>query len=282
MTRVAVITDSTADIPHDIAEDRGLRVVPMTVTFGEDSFISGVTMDPERFYERLEASDELPSTSQPAPAWFEEAYADAADHGADEVVSVHLSSELSGTVELARKVAVDAPLPVTVVDTRQTGGTLALAVFAALRAAERGDGADAVADVARAVAGDAQLFFVVDDLTYLKMGGRLSGAQAWVGSVLRVKPLLTIEDGRVVPLEKVRTWSRAITRLGELSSAHADGRPCDVIVTHALAPERAREVWEALGSGVEIRDRLDTVIGPVVGSHAGPGTVGVAVSARRD
>lgn len=282
MTRVAVITDSTADIPLDMAEDRGLRVVPMTVTFGEDSFISGVTMGSERFYERLEASDELPSTSQPAPAWFEEAYADAADQGADEVVSIHLSSELSGTVELARKVAVDAPLPVTVVDSRQTGGALALAVLAAVRAVDRGGDAAAVAEVARAVAADAQLFFVVDDLTYLKMGGRLSGPQALLGSVLRVKPLLTIEDGRVAPLEKVRTWSRAITRLGELSSDHADGRPCDVIVTHALAPGRAEEVWEAVGSRVDIRDRLETVIGPVVGSHAGPGTVGAAISARRD
>lgn len=282
MQRVAVITDSTADIPADMAEDRGLRVVPMTVTFADESFISGVTMGPERFYADLEESDTLPSTSQPAPAWFEEAYADAADQGADEVVSVHLSSELSGTCELARKVAVDAPLPVTVVDSRQTGGALALAVLAALRAAERGADAEGTAEVARRVAADAQLFFVVDDLTYLKMGGRLSGPQALLGSVLRVKPLLTIEDGRVAPLEKVRTWSRAITRLGELAGRHADGRACDVIVTHALAPERASEVWAAVEGNVDIRNRLDTVIGPVVGSHAGPGTVGVAISARRE
>ena len=281
MGRVAVVTDSTADIPLDVAESRGLRVVPMTVNFGEESYISGVTLDAHRFYERLGQVDELPSTSQPAPAWFEEAYADAADAGAGSVVSIHLSAELSGTCELARKVAVEAPLPVTVIDSRQAGGSLALAVFAALRAAEQGEDLEAVADIATRVATSARLFFVVDDLTYLKMGGRLSGPRALLGSVLRVKPVLTLDDGEVVPLEKVRTWSRAITRLGELAGEHAGGQPCDVIVTHALAPDRAEEVWREVEGHVDVRDRLDTVIGPVVGTHAGPGTVGVAVAARR-
>lgn len=281
MTRVAVVTDSTADIPQDVAEERGLRVVPMTVTFGDDDHISGVTLDADVFYGLLAASETLPTTSQPNPAWFEEAYADAADEGADAVVSVHISSELSGTCGLAGRVASDASLPVTVVDSRHAGGSLALAVFAALRAAERGADPDEVAEAARSVAAQTALYFVVDDLEYLKRGGRLTGAQKLLGSVLRVKPVLTIDDGRVVPQEKVRTWKRAIERLGELAGDYAGGEAVDVIVTHAVAGERAADVWLALDGRIGIRDRLETTIGPVVGTHIGPGAVGVALSRAR-
>lgn len=277
---MAVVTDSTADIPMELAEQRGLRVVPMTVTFGDESFTSGVTLQTEEFYERLEATDDLPTTSQPVAAWFEEAYADAADDGADAVVSVHLSSELSGTYQLACVAGGQAPIPVTCVDSRQAGGSLALAVFAALRAAEAGSDADEVAAAARRVAEDARLYFAVDSLDYLRRGGRLTGAQALVGSVLRVKPILAIEDGRVVPREKVRTWSRAADRLAELAAQHADGREVDVVVTHAVASERASELWAVLDERLDVRDRLETAIGPVVGSHIGPGAVGVAVTAE--
>lgn len=282
MVRVAVITDSTADIPRDLAEERGLRVVPMTVTFGDDSYISGVTLDTDGFYERLEAADEIPTTSQPNPAWFEEAYADAADDGNDAIVSIHISRELSGTYDLAGKVGAEAELPVTTVDSRHAGGSLLLAVFAALRAAEAGAEPTEVAAAAERVAEDAALYFVVDDLAYLKRGGRLTGAQKVLGSMLRVKPVLTIDDGLVVPHEKVRTWSKAIDRLGELAEAYAEGGEIDVIVTHAVADDRASEVWEAVRGRADVRNSLQTTIGPVVGSHIGPGAVGVALAHRRD
>jgi DegV family protein with EDD domain len=278
---VAVVTDSTADIPLDLANERGLRVVPMTVTFGEDSYVSGVTLETERFYELLEASDRLPTTSQPVAAWLEEAYADARDDGADEVVSIHLSSELSGTCDLAHKVAADAPLPVTVVDSRLVAGGLALTVQAAMRTAAQGASGEEVAQTARTVAEDVAMYFVVDDLEYLRRGGRLSGAQKLVGSMLRVKPVLTITDGRVEPLQKVRTWSKAIERLGELAGEYSGDGSVDVVVTHGLDPDRAGEVWESVRERVEIRDAMETVIGPVVGTHAGPGAVGVALSRRR-
>lgn len=281
MTRVAVVTDSTADIPREVAEERGLRVVPMTVTFGDEDHISGVTLDADGFYALLEASETPPTTSQPNPAWFEEAYADAADEGAEAIVSVHISSELSGTHDLAERIARSWALPVTVVDSRHAGGSLALAVFAALRAAERGASPDLVASAARTVAAGTALYFVVDDLEYLRRGGRLTGAQKLLGSVLRVKPLLTIDEGRVVPHEKVRTWKRAVERLGELAGDYAGGEPVDAIVTHAVAAARAAEVWTALDGEVEIRDHLETTIGPVVGAHIGPGAVGVALSRAR-
>ncbi|HEX2026527.1 MAG TPA: DegV family protein [Nitriliruptorales bacterium] len=272
------MTDSTADIPPDLAEEWGLRVVPMTVAFGDEVFVSGVTMSVERFYDRLAVAERITTTSQPTPAWFEEAYADAHDNGARSVVSVHLSAELSGTCHVAEQVARHAPLPVTVVDSRQAGGALALAVFAASRAAERGASAQQVADLARHVAAEARVFFAVDSLEHLKRGGRLSGAQAMLGGVLRVRPILTIEDGRVVPLEKVRTWSKAVERLGALVADRAGGRPADVIVSHGLVPERAAAVWAHLRSALEVGEALETVIGPVVATHVGPGAVAVAVT----
>lgn len=282
MPGVAVVTDSTADIPAELAEKCGLRVVPMTVSFGEESYISGVTIDAPSFYERMRSAPEPPTTSQPSPAWFEEAYGDAADDGATAVVSIHLSGSLSGTCALARLIAAEAPLPVEVIDSGQAGGALALVVFAAVRAAARGASATQVATVARRVSRLARLFFAVDSLEALRRGGRLGGTQAFIGSVLRVKPILTIEGGRVVPLQKVRTWARATERLAELAGAHAAGVPSDVVVSHGLVPEVAALTRDRVLAHVDVRESLETVIGPVLASHAGPGTVGVAVAPALD
>lgn len=276
MGGVAVVTDSTADLPLDLAEDRGLRVVPMSVSFGDESFISRITITDEQFYERLRATDELPSTSQPAPAWFEEAYADCADEGLDAVVSLHVSGELSGTLELARRLAAEAPLPVEVVDSRQVGGGLALAALAANRMAMAGRNVEEVGDVARRVSGQVRNFVIVDTLDYLRRGGRLSGTQALVGNVLRVKPILTMDDGNVEVCDRARTWAKAMDRVaGRIADAVGD-RPTHVMVSHALAEERAEQLLARVGERLDIRDSLVTVIGPIVGTHTGPGTVAVA------
>lgn len=280
MSKVAVVTDSTAEIPSDLAEALDLRVVPMSVTFGDDSFISRLTITTEDFYARLAASSALPTTSQPSPAWFEEAYADAADAGCDGVVSVHLSSALSGTVDVARHVAESAQLPVEVVDSRQVSGSLALTVLAAQRRSSTGASMDEVTEAARAAARDARIYFTVDTLDYLRKGGRLTGTQTLVGNVLRVKPLLTIADGEVDLLERTRTWTRAMQRLCDLVADNVRDRACDVVVTHALAPDRAKELWRLLDERVDVHERLDTVVGPVVGTHTGPGAIAVAVLAH--
>lgn len=277
MGRVAVVTDSTVDLAPDDTEARGLRVVPMTVTFGDRSYISRITISDEDFYARLRESGTLPTTSQPAPAWFEEAYADAADDGASGVVSIHVSGALSGTVDTAGKAAAEAPLPVEVVDSGQVSGGMALAVLAALDAAEAGGSLDEVAAVARDVAGRARFFFTVDTLDFLRRGGRLSGPQAVVGNVLRVKPILTVADGEVAVLERTRTWTRAIDRLVQLCVDAVGDAPCSLVVVHGLAAERAAEIGEALGSGLQVVRRAEALIGPVVGTHCGPGAIGVAV-----
>lgn len=278
MGGIAIVTDSTADLPSDLAEVLGLRVVPMSVTFGDDTFVSRITITDDDFYARLAESEELPSTSQPAPAWFEEAYGDVVDAGEDGIVSLHVSSELSGTVDLARRIGGEAELPVQVVDSRQVGGGLALQVLAAHHVAEDGGSAEDVIAAAEAVRDRTASFLVVDTLDYLKKGGRLTGAQALVGSVLRVKPVLHVTDGRVEVRERTRTWSRALDRLAALVAEQVDGEPAHVIVTHALAPDRAAQLWERLEEQVTIAERLEAVIGPVVGTHTGPGAVSVAVA----
>jgi DegV family protein with EDD domain len=275
---VAVVTDSTADLPRDLVEQLGIRVVPLSVAFGTETFISGITIDPPTFYERLGSSKGLPTTSQPAPAWFEEAYGDCVDDGLDAVVSVHCSGALSGTVNLATDRARRAELPVDVVDSRLVGGALGLVVLAGHRVAERGGSREEVLETVHRVREQVTSLVVVDTLDYLKRGGRLTGAQALVGRALKVKPVLHLTEGRVEVLERTRTWSRALERLVSLAEEAAAGRAVDVVVAHAVAPERAAEVWKALEDRVEMGERLETLIGPVVGTHVGPGAVGLALA----
>lgn len=276
--RIAVVTDSTADLPRDLVDELGIRVVPLSVAFGDETFISGITIDPPTFYERLAASPRLPTTSQPAPVWFEEAYGDCVDDGLDGVVSVHCSGALSGTVALARDRASRAGLPVEVVDSRLVSGALGLTVLAGHRIADRGGTLQEVLDAVEMVRDQVTTLVVVDTLDYLKRGGRLTGAQALVGRALQVKPLLHLVDGRVEVKERTRTWSRALDRLVAHAEEAAAGRRVDVVVAHAVAPARAAEVWGALESRLDLGERHETLMGPVVGTHVGPGAVGLALA----
>ena len=274
---VAVVTDSTCDLPVDLVERLGIRVVPLSVTFGDETLISGVTISHEEFYERLGTAARLPTTSQPAPAWFEEAYADCVDDAHVAAVSVHASSALSGTVELARNRGASAGLPVEVIDSRLVGGALGLAALRAHRVAEAGGSVQQVVAAAEQVRDGALSLLLVDDLAHLKRGGRLTGTQAAVGSVLRVKPILEVTDGRVEVRERTRTWSRAFDRVADLVVEHAAGRTVVVVVAHAVAPDRAAALWERLEGRIEVAERLETLMGPIVGTHVGPGAVGIAV-----
>ena len=277
MTRVAVVTDSTTDLPHDLVAAIGLRVVPLSVTFGDATFVSDVTIETAEFYRRLASSDTRPTTSQPSPASFEDAYAACVADGAEAIVSVHCSAALSGTVTLAREVAKTVPIPVEVVDSRLVGGVLGLAALAAHRCATHGGSVAQVTAAIERVRERAVNVLAVDSLEYLRDGGRLSGAQAAIGSVLRVKPLLHLtHDGRVEVRERTRTWKRALDRIVEIVAAAADGGVVDVMVVHAVAPDRADELLARLDGRVEMGERLTALIGPVVGAHVGPGSVGIA------
>jgi DegV family protein with EDD domain len=213
MSRVAVVTDSTAYLPAGEAEAHGVTVVPVHVLVAGQAFDDGVDITPDDVAAALR--DYRPvTTSRPNPEAFLAAYAAARDAGAEAVVSVHLSSEISGTAGSASLAARESDVDVTVVDSRSIGMGLGFGVLAAARRAAAGAEAQEVADVARRTSGAASVLFYVDTLEYLRRGGRIRAGSAAIGTALSIKPLLTVDDGRVVPLEKVRTASRA-SRAGE-------------------------------------------------------------------
>ena len=282
---VALVTDSTAMLPREVVERHGIEVVPLQVVIGATSHDEGVDPDgtPETIAAALREWTPV-STSRPTPAVFLEAYERAHAAGADQVLSVHLSGEMSGTFESAQLAAREAPLPVRVVDTRQLGMATGFAVLAAAEVLDRGGSAEEAAGAALARADGTTSLFYVDTLEYLRRGGRIGAAAALLGSALAVKPLLEIVDGRIATREKVRTAARAINRLEELAVAAAADQQVDVAVAHLANRDRADVLAEHLGRrlGANLSDREVLVgeVGAVIGAHVGPGMVAVVVSPR--
>lgn len=280
--RVVVVTDSSATLPVDVAEAHGIVVVPLRVVIGDDELEEGDPgTRPEEIATAL-ASRTAVSTSRPAPAALSSLYQRLADEGADEILAVHLSGEMSGTLESAQLAARNAPVPVVVVDTRAVGPCLGFAALAAADAIAGGASAAEAGERARARAAATTSYFYVDTLEYLRRGGRIGAAAAVLGSALAVKPLLTIEGGRVVAHERVRTSVRALARLEELAlEAVADVPRVEVVVAHLRNAERAERLAE--GMAEHLAERLvGTVrvgeLGAALGAHVGPGMIAVCVS----
>lgn len=282
---VALVTDSVASLSTETAAHRRITVVPLQVVVGDTSYDEGTDgpATPQRIAEALHARTRV-RTSRPAPSTFAEAYRKAAAEGAAEILSIHLSSELSGTCEAARTAGREAPVPVHVLDTRQVGMGVGFAVLTAADVLDGGGSADQAVEAARARAEATTSLFYVDTLEYLHRGGRIGAAAALLGSALAVKPLLTVSDGRVDMLEKVRTSARALTRLGDLAVAAAGAGQVDVAVAHLANPEPAgrlaEQLRERLAENLSGRDVLPLEVGPVIGAHAGPGMVAVVVAPR--
>ncbi len=276
--RVAVVTDSTAYLPAGVAAERGIRVVPLEVRLGERVGREGVDVDAADLSAALAHQLDV-QTSRPAPAEFAACYREALDTGADCVVSVHLSRELSGTWDAARLAAEEIGGDrVRVVDSRATAMGLGYAVLAAADAAGAGaTGADVEAAASDIVA-RCRMFFSVDTLDRLRRGGRIGAAAALVGTALAVKPLLHMEQGKIVPLEKVRTTARATQRLVELAVKAAGNRPVDLAVHHLGAAARAEDVAARLRERLpDIKRLLVSEVGAVIGAHVGLGLLGVVV-----
>jgi DegV family protein with EDD domain len=285
MSHVALVTDSTASLPSDVAEKHGIIVVPLQVVIGAKSYDEGVEggATAETVADALREWRPV-STSRPTPAAMLEVYEKAAEAGATEIVSVHLSSELSGTYESAQLAAKQSSVPVVTVDSRQLGMATGFAVISAAEVlAEGGTAADA-AEAVRTRTADTTSLFYVDTLEYLRRGGRIGAAAALLGSALSVKPLLKLENGHVGMIEKVRTAGRALSRLEELAVAAAGDRAVDVAVAHLANPERAGlladSLRERLAQNLEDRDVVVGEVGAVIGAHVGPGMVAVMVSPR--
>jgi len=277
---VAVVTDSTAYLSDELIEGYGIHVVPLYVVLAGHSGREGWDIGPGDVARALGVRGQTVSTSRPTPGDFVAAYRRALAAGADRLVSIHLSSELSGTWDAARLAASQVGEHiVTVVDSRSAAMGAGFAVLAAARSAAAGADAATVARAAQETADATRTFFVVDTLEYLRRGGRIGAAAAVLGSALAVKPVLHVQDGRVVPLEKVRTSARALNRLVQRAVEAAGQGPVSVAVHHLAAPERAERL------AVELRDRLPQLrelhvseLGAAIGAHVGPGAVGIVVA----
>ena len=283
--RVALVTDSTAMLPPEVVKERDITVVPLQVVVGAKAYDEGV--DPEATPETIAQalSEWTPvSTSRPAPSVFLDAYQRAHEDGAEAVLSVHLSSQVSGTYESAQLAAKQAPLPVLTVDTLQLGFATGYAVLTAADVLDAGRSVEEAKGAAMARAEATTSLFYVDTLEYLRRGGRIGAAAAMLGSALAVKPLLTIREGRIAMLEKVRTSGRAIGRLEELAAAAAEDRQVDVAVAHLAGAERAEALAERLrtrlADNLGGRDVAVGEVGAVIGAHVGPGMVAVVVAPR--
>ena len=271
---VRVITDSTADLPPEVAAELGIEVVPLNVHFGTDTFRDGIDLSADEFYERLVASPRPPTTSQPSVGAFLEVYQKALE-GADGIVSVHISAKVSGTwnSSVQAREQLSDPSQVTVVDTGQASMGLGWVAVAAARAAQAGASLEEVAGVARSAAEQVRVLFLVDTLEYLQKGGRIGKAQAMFGSVLSIKPLLTIQDGEVHPLERVRTRGKGVARLVQLVQEAAPLQTLAVLYT--TTEDEARALAERLRPCVPSGEVIVGRLGTVVGTYAGPGLLGV-------
>lgn len=267
----AIVLDSTADYPDAQQHHSNWRVVPLYVNFGTDSYKDGVELNAHDFYERLRASNETPTTSQPTPGDFRAAYDDLASY--ERVFSIHLASSLSGTFQSAVSAADDR---VRVIDSESASVAISMLALALQRRLDRGTTDEEIDDLVAGYRRSHGLLFTVDTLEYLARGGRIGKAKAFAGQLMNVKPILSIRDGEVVPLKRVRGNRKAFQEFVDaLDSQTRDEPGLRIGIAHADAPERMAELEKM------VRDRrprasieMETSLGAVIGAHAGPGTVG--------
>jgi fatty acid kinase fatty acid binding subunit len=278
---VAVVTDSTAYLPDGVAERLGVRLVPLQVSIGARTGTDGVDVSAVEVMQALRDKVSV-TTSRPAPAEFAAVFRDCLDAGATRVVSIHLAAALSGTWESAALAAQDFDHGVVrVVDSRSTAMALGFAVMAAAERATEGATAADVQGAATQTIDRTRTLFYVDTVEYLRRGGRIGTAAAMLATSLAVKPLLQMVEGRIVPLEKVRTASKAIARLVQLTAEAAGDGPVDVAVHHLAAEARADQVAAALRAAIaRLGELYVTELGPVIGAHLGPGAIGTVVVRR--
>jgi len=277
LSSVAVVTDSTADLPADLVRSRGVTVVPLTVTLEGKEYLDGVDITADEFYTRLHgANGPVATTSQPAPARFQEVYRQLLqDH--DEVISLHISEKLSGTYAAAVQGAelAGAGDRVRVVDSAMVSMPLGLMVLAATEVAAGGSAGEVVERL-EALRREVTVFFMVSTLEYLRRGGRIGGARALLGSMLDIKPILELREGVIEPLERVRTYPRAVATLADHAAEAAGGwGDAVVFIAHADKTEVAAGLAESLTPQLRSAP-IVTDVGPVIGCHSGPGAIGIA------
>jgi DegV family protein with EDD domain len=275
---VRIVTDSTVDISPEQAQALGITVVPLTVFFGDEAYQDGVELDSAGFYRKLAASKALPRTSQPSPAAFQEAYMRLIDEGADAILSVHLSAKLSGTYQSAVTGRNTLPesvkkIPIDIVDSQNISVSMSLPIMQAAKEANEGLGLEEIKAHLLDTLARTHILAVLDTLEYLRRGGRIGGAAAFLGNMLSVKPIVSLKEGEVVAVERPRTRSKAYERVAQLVSEMGS-------IEHISVAESDEEVGQQLAGVLRKTYHGDLPIfklGAVLGTHTGPGTAAVAV-----
>jgi DegV family protein with EDD domain len=275
MRKTAVVTDSAATVPRELAEELEIGVAPMQVAFGLQAFRDGLDMTPAQFYARLATERELPKTTAPSIGDIVAAYEQAAQR-AEAIVAVHVSRDLSATMVAALQAAQQVSAPVHVVDSRTGAAAQCLIAVAAARDALSGAGPEDVLATVRDMIERVRILVMLDTLEYLQRGGRIGKAQAWLGQALQFKPIVALKDGAVDPVERPRTREHGIARMVDLMAEDVRRRPVHVAVTHAAALPEAQALRDRLAGQFQCQELLITEFSPVMGAHTGPGLLGIA------
>ncbi|MBF7096545.1 DegV family protein [Alkalibacter mobilis] len=275
---VRIITDSASDISKQLEEDFNIKVVPLTVNFGEDEhFKDRYEIASDAFFEKLKTTEKTPSTSQVNPGEFETVFKEILDDG-DELVGIFLSSELSGTYNsavMAKEMFSENQDKIYLIDSRSVSLGLSLLVYEAAKMANKGATAEEIKEYIEKAKEKVETIIVVDTLEYLKKGGRLSAGAAFIGSVLNLKPILILEDGKLVAVDKVRGRKKAISWIKEwLLKNNFDLDDKSVFMVHAAEPGYMNELKEFIVKSYNTKDIFTSQVGGVVGTHSGPGAIG--------
>jgi len=279
MAKFAIVTDSTSYIPPEIVQKHGITVAPQVLIWDDQTYRDGIDIQPTEFYSRLKTAKSMPSTSQVSPATMQEIFEGLVDKGLS-VLGIFISSKLSGTLQSAiqaKDMMGSAGEKVSLVDSQSTAMGLGFQALAAARAQEAGASLEECIAQASKAHERSGVFFAVDTLEFLHRGGRIGGAQRFIGSALNLKPILAVQDGKVEGVERIRTKSKAHDRVLELVAEQVKGKANIRIATlHANAAEDAKALLDRATKELSAVESIFTEVSPVVGTHAGPGTVGLA------
>ncbi|HOV78696.1 MAG TPA: DegV family protein [Bacillota bacterium] len=279
MSRIRIVTDSTADLPKELVEKNEITVVPLKVTFqGEEAFLDGVNIDSEQFYRLLSEKKEIPVTSQPSPSEFAAVYKKLAQDGYS-VISIHISSKMSGTFQSAimgKKMVPGADIEV--IDSKLVSMGLGMVVLEAAIAAKKGKTGREIVQIVNNLIAKSEVFFFVDTLEYLSRGGRIGKAGAFLGTILNIKPLLCIKDGIVYPYEKVRGRTKAIERMIQIVEERFGNRRVKCSLVHGDDPEGLSQLFQKIKTRLNCGEPVVSTAGSVVGTHAGPKVLGIILA----
>jgi len=276
--KLAIVTDSVSDISPKIAKELNIKVVPLTVIFGTEQFLDGIELSNAEFFKKLETDPNHPSTSQPSPEAFVKTYEKLLKEGY-EILSVHVSAKLSGTINSAEQAikTIDTN-KIKIIDTGSASMAQGLVAMSAARAAKNAKSLDELADIAENTSKKTTVFVAMDTMEFLKRGGRIGKARAMLGSILNIKPIITTNDGEIVPHSRARTIKKAISSM--INDMGEKDQIIEVAVLHSTTPDLAKDVMTQINAQNLNNAGTITEIGPVVGTHAGPGCLAIAFTTK--